>query len=103
MGVLKSIFLDSIWIHDSWELGNPVFRRSSRDHGNLVGENGRRAEQIVRLAKPEDGKGSLRRATLPHFGAVRGPYPRVHHLSKAIFRSRWLAGSASAKRRSCRP
>jgi len=55
MGVLKSIFLDSIWIHDSWELGNSVFAVSN--HGNLVGENGRRADQIVRLAKPEDGKG----------------------------------------------
>src|SRR3982074_1250307 len=102
MGELKRIFLDSIWINVGWERGNSVFRRGFRDPGNLVGENGRRAEQIVRLAKPEDGKGSLRRATLPHFGAVRGPYPRVHHLSKAIFRSRWLAGSASAKTRSCR-
>src|SRR3979411_2113890 len=39
--------------------------------------------------------------------ALSAPYadqtPRVHHLSKAIFRSRWLAGSASAKTRSCRP
>src|SRR3982074_594904 len=85
MGVLKSIFLDSIWIHDSWELGNPVFRRSSRDHGNLVGENGRRAEQIVRLAKPEGGKGSLRRATLPHFGAVRGPNPACPSPFKSDF------------------
>src|ERR1700704_1197549 len=98
MGVLKGIFLDSIWIHDSWELGNSVFAVS--DHGNLVGENGQRADQIVRLAKPEDGKGL---AEARNAAALSAPYadltPRVHHLSKAIFRSRWLAGSASAKTR----
>lgn len=78
MGVLKSIFLDSIRIHDKLGTGEPGFRRSSRDHGNLVGENGRRADQIVRLAKPEDGKGV---AEARNAAALSAPYADLTRVS----------------------